>query len=471
MTFKDELKIPSYWKQILTGLIIIEVLFFLLSLFQPIFAVLGVLCVIGFGLFYILFLRSPFIWICLLIFASSLETYGRIGGGITLFHVVYLVSFLAFLSYLLFTQSIGNLKLRSPINKLVLLYLLISFISLLYSPNLESGIQNLAATFALFLFFLMIINFVNKSFHYTIITFVLILTNIFITTLIIYQTLKGEYIPGIMDSTVSVAGIKFYRAVGTFQDPNVAAAYLVAGIILAFARLIHAKDSIILKTYFVFGLVISTVGVLITFSRSALIFQFIGMLVVLLFIKNKVLLLSIALIILLVIISVGILSPFGILISERVSTIFELLNDSSIKVRILMAISGFHMFLDSPIWGIGYRGFPILYDYYVQPNLDQNLLYIKECHTLFVTILAELGIVGFSVVFLWFRKVIINCYNAIKIEENNFRKPVLIGSYSLFIGFMINFLFYGTLFPLFNLFWLNLGLIFSVTLNSDSIQN
>lgn len=158
MTFKDELKIPSYWKQILTGLIIIEVLFFLLSLFQPIFAVLGVLCVIGFGLFYILFLRSPFIWICLLIFASSLETYGRIGGGITLFHVVYLVSFLAFLSYLLFTQSIGNLKLRSPINKLVLLYLLISFISLSYSPNLESGIQNLAATFALFLFFLMIIN-------------------------------------------------------------------------------------------------------------------------------------------------------------------------------------------------------------------------------------------------------------------------------------------------------------------------
>ena len=129
-----------------------------------------------------------------------------------------------------------------------------------------------------------------------------------------------------------------------------------------------------------------------------------------------------------------------------------------------MGESGFRMFLDSPIWGLGYRSFPLVYDYYINPDLPWETLYIKESHTLFICLLAELGVIGFIIVFFWFKQVLTDCYKSIKVDKNKFTRAILIGSFSLFVAFNLNFLFYGNLFPQFNLIWLNFGLIYAIIL-------
>jgi O-antigen ligase len=158
----------------------------------------------------------------------------------------------------------------------------------------------------------------------------------------------------------------------------------------------------------------------------------------------------------------------GALISDRFFSIFDLLNDPSIKARLLMAESGIRMFFDSPIWGLGYRSFPLVYDYYINPDMPWETLYIKESHTLFIFLLAELGIIGFVLVFLWFKQVLIDCYKFIKLDGSHLTKAILIGSFSLFVAFNVNFIFYGNLFPQFNLIWLNFGLIYSIGLKMDN---
>jgi len=465
LKFDSTLKIPSYWLKLLIGLIIIEALAILVFTLQPIVLFLCGLALAGVLLFYYLFLDKPYLWIGLLVAATALETWGRIANGITFFHVFFILSFMGFLSYSLFTNTISSLIFSTPLNKYFFGYIAVSGISLIYSPNFESGILFITVTIALFLFFITVVNFTKYNIQYILVVVVLLLTNIFITCLIIYQTLKGEFIPGIMDTTVAVGGIKFYRAVGTFEDPNVAATYLASGVILAFSRLLHSEDQKLIKTFYLIGLIFSTIGVFITFSRSAVLFQFIGISVCLIFIKNKKVL-KLSFLALLSLVILLFISPIGSLVTERILSIFDLAKDNSIRVRISLISSGLKMFLDSPVWGIGYRGFPVLYDYYIQPNLPMELLYIKESHTLYITLLAELGIIGFTIVLFWFKRVIKDCYHHIDKVGNN--RSTLIGAFALFIAFVLNFIYYGNLFPMFNLIWLDFGLIYSVILNSKS---
>lgn len=345
-----------------------------------------------------------------------------------------------------------------------------ALVSLLYSPNIESGFQFLSVTFALFLFFMLIVNLINKNFHDQGLIIVFLVTNIFITFFIIYQTLKGEFIPGVTDTTVAVENLKFYRAAGTFEDPNVAATYLASGVILSYSRLIHSDDSKLLKLFYLLGIIISSLGVFITFSRSGIIFEIFGIIFCTLFIKNKKLLTAIALTIA-GLVFLLLISPFGALVLDRFLSSFNIFQDYSIKVRLSLMLSGLKMFLDSPVWGIGYRGFPIVYDYYTQSGLGSGLLNIKESHNLYITVLAEFGIGGLIVIGLWFKRIIKDCLNFIKIKINHPRKAALVGSFSLFIAFILNFIYYGNLFPMFNLIWLNIGLIYSVILNSPLKNN
>jgi O-antigen ligase len=349
-------------------------------------------------------------------------------------------------------------------NKYVFAYLGFSLVSLLYSPNLVSGITYISVSFALFVFFLIVVNFIKSDLHLKAIVVTLLLMNILITILLVYQFIKGDFIQGVMDATVNTGGFKFYRAVGTFSDPNVAATFMATGVILAFSLLIHSKDRLIIKLFYLAGSLFSILGIIITFSRSGWIFLAVGIIVSLFFIYDKKKLVVIILFLSLMVILTTFTTPLGELISDRFLSIFELFKDPSIKARILMGESGFRMFLDSPIWGFGYRSFPFVYDYYINPDMPWESLYIRESHTLFIYLLAELGVIGFVIVFLWFRRVLIDCFRFIRVDKNRFTRAILIGSFSLFIAFNVNFLFYGNLFPQFNLIWLNFGLIYSVIL-------
>lgn len=468
MLSKIEFDLNLNWFKVFLALFLLELVMLLSGLFQPLLLILTLLALFGVVVFYLLFVKEPFIWICLLLFASGLEVWGRITENITVFHVIYILSLIGFSCYLLFQRSVQQLIINTPINKYIFAYLGFSLFSLIYSPNLESGIIYISVTFALFVFFLLIVNFVKSDLHLRLVVFTLLLMNTFVTLLLIYQFIRGDFIPGVMDASIITGGFKFYRAVGTFSDPNVAATFIATGVILAFSLLIHSRDKFITKLFYVAGSLISIIGIIITFSRSGWIFLIAGIFISLFFIYNKKKLLLIILFLSLLVILITFTTPLGALISDRFFSIFDLLKDPSIKARLLMGESGIRMFFDSPIWGLGYRSFPLVYDYYINPDMPWETLYIKESHTLFIFLLAELGIIGFVIVFLWFKRVIIDCFKFIRVEKKQFTRAILIGSFSLFIAFNVNFLFYGNLFPQFNLIWLNFGLNYSIILKINN---
>ncbi len=459
-----DLNLPRKWIKVFILLQLAELTVLVLAFAQPILLIFLIIAFAGLLTFYFLFVKVPFTWILFLIIASGLEVWGRINENITVFHVIYVLSLIGLGCYILFHQNAQPLVLDTPMNKYVFAYLGFSLVSLLYSPNLVSGITYISVSFALFIFFLVVVNFIKSDLHLKAIVVTLLLMNTLITILLIYQFIKGDFIQGVMDATVNTGGFKFYRAVGTFSDPNVAATFMVTGVILAFSLLIHSRDRFITKLFYLTGSLFSILGIIITFSRSGWIFLAVGIFVSLFFIYNKKKLVVIILFLSLLVILTTFTTPLGALISDRFLSIFELFKDPSIKARILMGESGFRMFLDSPIWGFGYRSFPLVYDYYINPDMPWETLYIRESHTLFIYLLAELGVIGFVIVFLWFRRVLIDCFKFIRVDKNHFTRAILIGSFSLFIAFNVNFLFYGNLFPQFNLIWLNFGLIYTVIL-------
>ncbi|MCW8804765.1 MAG: hypothetical protein OQK57_10220, partial [Ignavibacteriaceae bacterium] len=238
------------WLKAFLALFFLELILLLAGIFQPLILILTFVAFFSAILFYLLFVKEPFVWICLLLFASGLEVWGRITENITVFHVIYVLSLIGFSCYILFQNKVEQLIIDTPINKYILAYLGFALFSLIYSPNVESGMIYISVTFALFVFFLLIVNFVKSDLHLRLVVFTLLLMNTFITLLLIYQFIRGDFIPGVMDATVSTGGFKFYRAVGTFSDPNVAATFIATGVILAFSLLIHSRDRFIVKLFY-----------------------------------------------------------------------------------------------------------------------------------------------------------------------------------------------------------------------------
>jgi O-antigen ligase len=259
------------------------------------------------------------------------------------------------------------------------------------------------------------------------------------------------------------SGEKVWRATGTFEDPNMTASFIMVGVIFCFAILLFSKTRLTEKLFLIFTIGVSFVGIFSTFSRSGLVTVVLGVLILLFFLENKKIILLVLVGVVATILGFIFLSPYGEFLTSRSLSIFDVMQDPSIRNRIYMAVSSFWMFIDNPLFGIGFRGYPMLYDFYIHPKAPQILLYVKESHTLWATLLAELGIIGFSIVVFWFKRIFMDSYRLTR-SLSDFEKVMAIGSFVLFVSFNINFLFYGNMFPHFNLIWLNLAIIYSLKL-------
>jgi O-antigen ligase len=242
------------------------------------------------------------------------------------------------------------------------------------------------------------------------------------------------------------------------------------GLLYGISFLFYAKSKAGLKYLLAFAILLSIFGIVLTFSRTVWISLLAGILSLLFFQSKKN-----NLIILFVFISfIGVIiffTPYGTFITERVSSIFDLMGDVSIRTRLSLIISGFNMFIDHPLLGIGYRGFPIYYDYYIDPLAPQVLLYVKESHTLLITLLAEMSIWGVIIVFLWFKRVILDINILLKFNLTPIKKAVLIGSLANIVSFIVYSFFYGNIFPHFNFLWLIFGIVYSIYfLKEDKTQ-
>lgn len=464
------LNISNNKKKIFFYVIGTEIYIILSFLINPILSLLPfvfILCIVA---LYYFMLKGPVIWIMIMVFATGLDIWGQIIGGITLFHVGWLFSILTTIIYLL-TKNDVKLKYSFPITKpFIILILLLSF-SLIYSPNFSSGLHIILQTIALYVFFIIISNFITSKNQFITILLILLFINVFQTLLLTHQLLF-ENVTYFAASTIeSEEGFRIYRPSGSFDDPNVLATYMIFGMLYTFSFLLFIKTKKIFKIFLGFALLISIIGIILTFSRSGWLSLIFGIITILFYSHNKKIIFQGLLIISLLLISAVIFTPYGSLIIDRFTSIFDIMKDPSIRVRIALIKSSFAMFLDNPLFGIGFRGYPILYDFYLDPIVPQVQLYVKEPHTLWSTLLAELGLWGVIAVAYFFIQFFKENIKILKLKMDDFARSIFVGTMAVFIAMNIDFLFYGFLFPHFNLFWLNFALFYAIKENYVKFEN
>lgn len=469
MTNVSVIQSPSYWKKILIMVLVVEAIIGGLIWIDPLFAVLVPVGLLGFTLFLYVLVQKPFVWISLMIVTSGLDLWGQIAGGITAFHLSWGFGILSAISFYMFYHY-DEVKLNTPINKYVFAYVGFSLFSLIYSPNVESGLLFLATTCALFIFYILVLNFIKSKNQFKIIVLLLLATNILIAVVTFYQLLNFDEW-NIVNATQAASGEKISRSSGTFHDPNVAATYLMVGIIFSVSIIFYSRESKLLKLFMLGAAFISFMGMLATFSRTGWLSLAVGLFTLLLFQKKKKNILYAFLIFLFLFTAFILFTPYGQFISHRLESLVNLMGDVSIRTRIYMSISGLWMFFDNPVLGVGYRGFPLLYDFYIHPEAPQLLLYVKESHTLIITLLAEGGVLAVGIVFFWFKKVFEDNMALLReFSESDIIRAILIGCFANFVALNLNFFFYGSLFPHFNLIWVIFGLIYSIYYNKQVIM-
>lgn len=182
------------------------------------------------------------------------------------------------------------------------------------------------------------------------------------------------------------------RAAGFSQGANTATRYFVIAFTF-FTYLFIATKARILKVFLFAGIVATFIGVFYTASRSG------------------IMLLAIAIILLVLLqskfryrLEVGIISAVGLVfllsysenILKFVATIFPSISQGTDTVGLRYALwkAGFQMWLDHPIAGVGIGMFPSQLKFYPNPQYSFYFSHGLVAHNMYVSMLAETGIVG-----------------------------------------------------------------------------
>ncbi len=118
------------------------------------------------------------------------------------------------------------------------------------------------------------------------------------------------------------------------------------------------------------------------------------------------------------------------------------------------------MWQDHPIFGVGGGGFPYYAFDYIDPDMPRVVSSVKEAHTLQVKILAEQGLVGFSIAVWFFFTVLFDGIRSIRTMKDIYFKKIQIGFVALFVGFIANFTFASDMHN--NIFWITIGVIYAI---------
>lgn len=272
---------------------------------------------------------------------------------------------------------------KTAIN-LLLFFLLTQLISLLpsfYEINIGAGLVRFEQYFIAGLFGVYIAS-LKKEQLFASITTPLLLSLVIEAVLAISQFVKSEtlglWIIGERSFTISTPAIakfdfydlQFLRPYGTFPHPNVLAAFMIIGLIIASIRI---KSSIWSS---IIGVLVS-LSVVLTFSRVALVVGFIS--ASLLLKKNwRIFLIT----------SVMVLSP---LILTRLFTLFNF-DDLSLIRRQELVEGSFFMFLNQPFFGVGVNNF---ISYGASQLITGPTRFLQPVHNIFLLTLSETGLLGF----------------------------------------------------------------------------
>ncbi|MFC1692919.1 O-antigen ligase family protein, partial [Candidatus Latescibacterota bacterium] len=333
---------------------------------------------------------------------------------------------------------------------------------LIYTPDFAGGTFTFIRIAVMGLICMIIVESIDKMWKLKFIIYGMILIPVGISILSIYQILTGGtfYAPRVT-KVATTLGLAVFRATGTFANPNGLGCFLMIGIVIGFGILFVKKLNPLLKLLLVISIIVSSAGILTTFSRAGWLSTIAGLIIIVALHKKWSYFWYITGAVVLITIMLSVYIPqLWEVIFDRFGSIFNPSEESSSSSRISLIRTGIWMWQDHPFFGVGLRGFPKMYYDYVDPNMPHILIEVNEPHTIQAQILAEEGLIGFVVATWLFITIVFQGLRYSFTLKDDFLRCTQIACTALFVGFVVNFTFAADLTN--NAFWMTVGLIYAI---------
>lgn len=238
------------------------------------------------------------------------------------------------------------------------------------------------------------------------IVFIMVLVTVGLSLFGLYQAASGNY----GQEFLGFARVDTdNRLGGPINEPNMWGQVLVA--IIPFAMFGFLRESARMKFFYASALAILFIELLNTYSRGGyLAFFVVFFLIIIFFTKSNPLIISgvaVVMLLTLPLLPARYVDRFQTLYSlsdENSNIIYQ---ESSFRGRTSELLTGWTMFIEHPLLGVGAANYPINYQKYTQIVGLEVRSEAREAHSLYVEILAETGIIGFlafaGIVFFLFR--------------------------------------------------------------------
>ncbi len=412
-------------------------------------------------------LLYPWLVVPVIVLSTALDATGRLVQGtggkfnLTGFHLAFVLLGIALgaNTFLRRRTVFPAFELRAPLGCL----LAAIAVSLTYSPNQPEATIGFVRIAALVVFVYMVELMLDSRRAVALVIWSMLPISAAGAVWGAYQVITGRFhLP--VDVVQALGGI-VPRATASFNNPNVFATFLMSAAVPMVSVLVNYRMRWWQRGLFAAAIAISMGGILASFSRSTWLATMTAI-VVLLWLSGKLRYLFV----LGIVGAVAVLVlrefvPFAAYIAERFLSIFRFVEEygqvgsTSGTARVLLVIAGLKMFLDHPLLGVGWRGFPELFPKYAPPGFPYWSR-VNESHTVVTTVLAELGLVGF-LAFAWFVvRVVRRGYAALPGMQDPYLRAVLIGVLATFVGFQVSQSFNGDIAN--NTFWFYTGMLFAV---------
>lgn len=311
----------------------------------------------------------------------------------------------------------GSCFRAAPFDKLILLFVFLSFCSVFVSPDKGFSFYNyynLVGRYIL-LYYLVVQN-IQTLRELKLLVFSLALSAAGVVFYGYYQ-----YIFGIdVTNMLWVDGEKFpelkKRVFSTLQNPNILAGYLTVMMFLGFGVWVKAKRKlagICLGAAFI----LLAVCLAMTYCRGAWL-SVILILAVYALLKNKLILLPMAL-------AAAGAAFFDPGLAERFLSAFSA-GDTSSHMRLGIWESTVAMILDHPFLGIGWGAYWMVYpvyDFYIR----DNTVLIVHAHNMYLNFAAEIGVFGALVFFIIFFKHMVLAFTSVCLRQSDLLNGVTMG--------------------------------------------
>lgn len=351
---------------------------------------------------------------------------------------------------------------------LVSLYGLMVFLSLIYANDYGATFNALTDFLKDGVIAIILVVLLQREKMFRSAIYALLAAGIFMGTVNVYQQLTGTFsnpywgfahakLMNIVGQTMD------YRVSGPYGSPNVFAQIMVMIVPLALERLVHERNQI-LRLVALWGLIVSSLTVLFTFSRSG--FISLAFVVVLFMVWRRT---QLRTWLILAVLTAGVVGFLPENYAARVGTLTELVtnptnanSEISFRGRSSEATVGWLMFKDHPILGVGTKNYPVFYQEYsrklgIDPRLED-----RSPHSLYVEIAAEQGLVGIFTFSILIFSVYKGLFKSFKIFDEMGKHHLYYMAIAITIsltGYLVSAIFIHSSYP--RPFWVLIGIAFA----------